>query len=106
MLVALTKFEQELSSYLNRVILLAPCMIGLTDETEPDLSWGNMSQVNFLRKDLGIYAINGPTWEDDLALICTANPLDCHNQSLAYLTQPMSTKCYEHWNQNKYAYRF
>ena len=75
MLVALTKFEQELSSYLNRVILLAPCMIGLTDKTEADLSWGNMSQVDHLRKDLGIQAINGPTWEDDLAHICTADPL-------------------------------
>lgn len=67
MLVALTKFEQELSPYLNKVILMAPCKIWFKEDPEPDLTWGNMTKGFFwLRKELGIHAINGPTWEQDL----------------------------------------
>ena len=83
MLVALAKYETELTSYLNRVILLAPCMIGITDRTEPDLSWKGMSfsyrslSWGQLRQDLEIQAINGPTWDEDLAKICKYRPSEC-----------------------------
>ena len=41
MLVALTKYESELSPYLNKAILLTPCTL-LGEETEPDLTQESM----------------------------------------------------------------
>ena len=57
MLVALTQFESELMQYLKKSVLLTPCIYGYVfglASTEPNLTEELMSEVNVLRKDLGI----------------------------------------------------
>ena len=69
MFVALTKYEDELSQYLEKAVLLTPCTI-IGANTEPDLSEGAMNSVQWFREELGIQAMVGPTWDDDVEKIC------------------------------------
>ena len=78
MQVALSKYEDELSQYIHRAVLLAPCgYLTLGQELdEPDLSQKSMNNVGKLR-DIGVYATNGPHWERDLQTICDKLPWNC-----------------------------
>ena len=49
MLVALTKFEEELSEYLEKIILLTPCTVSDTYTVE-NLAYYTFEEVNFYRK--------------------------------------------------------
>ena len=71
MQVALTRYESELSQYIHRAILMAPCIyLNLGPDTdEIDVSEESMNEIGWLR-DLGVYAYNGPNWENDLQTIC------------------------------------
>jgi len=71
MLIALTKYETELSNYIHRAILLGPCHEVHEDGAELDLSDEaiDMTGYQYIR-DMGVYAVAGPTWEDDLQTIC------------------------------------
>ena len=71
MIVALTKFEDELSNYLEKVVLLTPCTIGIGESLEPDLSEQSMNlDSKMLREEVGIYAVPSPTWETDKVRMC------------------------------------
>ena len=56
MLVALSKFEDELATMVEKAVLLTPCTINGT-LTEPDLSRDSMETATILRNELGIQAI-------------------------------------------------
>ena len=68
MQVALTKYEDELSQYINRVILLAPCQI-LGYGNEIDLSEDSMNVVGEYTS-IGVYAWYGPNWDQDVDTLC------------------------------------
>ena len=71
MIVALTQFEDELSNYLEKVVLLTPCTIGIGKSLVPDLSESGMNlDSKMIREELGVYAIPSPTWEVDKIKIC------------------------------------
>ena len=71
MTVALTKYEDELSNYLEKVVYLTPCTIGLGTSLEPDLSEQSMNlDSKMLREEVGIYAVPSPTWETDKVGMC------------------------------------
>ena len=72
MTVALTRYESELLEYLHKVVLLAPCYLAGSDR-EPNLTEASMSEVTDY-SSIGVYAINGPTWQQDLVKICTNLP--------------------------------
>ena len=63
------KYESELSNYLNRVILLAPCTAKYEDSEDPNQSKEWMDEVGFLRS-IGVHVNYGPTWEQDVVTIC------------------------------------
>ena len=69
MQAALSKYDSDMSEYLNRAVLIAPCVWLGRENGEIDLSEENMNSIGWQR-ELGIYAINGPNWERDLAKIC------------------------------------
>ena len=79
MQVALAEYEEELHNYLHRAILLAPCVY-LTlgpDTDEVDTSKESMESIGWMR-ELGVYATNGPNWEQDVETICANRPdRDC-----------------------------
>lgn len=71
MTVALTKYEDELSNYLEKIVYFTPCTIGLGTSLEPDLSEQSMNlETKWLREELGIYAVPSPTWETDKVRMC------------------------------------
>ena len=71
MIVALTQFEDELSNYLEKVVLLTPCTIGIGSSLVPDLSESGMNlDTRMIREELGVYAVPSPTWEEDFMKIC------------------------------------
>ena len=69
MQVALLKYEQELSNYIHRAILLAPCTAEYKDGDNPDDAKPWLDEVGLLRS-IGVHALYGPTWEDDVQKIC------------------------------------
>ena len=101
MLVALTKFEDELATMVEKAVLLTPCTITGT-LTEPDLSRDSMEMATILRNELGIQAIQGPTWKKDLKTICdyVDNRKIC--RSFKRMNgEPMATKTNFHWEQGR-----
>ena len=98
MLVALTKFEEELASMVEKAVLLTPCTISGTNR-EPDLSEESMFWAGFLRNTLGIQAILGPRWKGDIKTICDF----FDNREICEAVkriegEPMSTKTNFHWD--------
>lgn len=68
MIVALTKYETELTQWLHRSILIAPCTIeGDSDETNDN--WYTRAMVS-LERENGVYAYLGPTWDTDIEVLC------------------------------------
>ena len=66
-MIALTKYESELSNCIYRAILLAPCQSPYEDGAELDLSEESINGTGYQYiRDMGVYAVAGPTWEDDL----------------------------------------
>ena len=56
MMIALSKYEQEMKNYLDKVTLMAPCYtFGPTLAIPPDM----MSEM----KKAGVYAFNGPNFD-------------------------------------------
>ena len=78
MQVALSKYEDELSNYIHRAILMAPCVyLNLGPDTdEIDISEQSMNSIGWER-ELGVYAYNGPNWDRDVEVICEARPWEC-----------------------------
>ena len=68
MIAALTKYETELTEWLHRSILIAPCTT-LSFLDEPDLSEESMGAVDIARAN-GVYAWLGPTWATDIEVLC------------------------------------
>jgi len=58
-----------MNQWLNRAVLMAPCVWLGKEPDEIDLSEENMNSFGWER-ELGIWVINGPNWERDLAKIC------------------------------------
>ena len=57
-----------------------------------------MESVDWLRKDMGVYSVNGPTWDDDLETICEKGTATmCFMYGLGH-KQPTSAKSREHWS--------
>ena len=58
MMIALTKYETELSNFIHRAILLAPCQSTYEDGAELDLSDEaiNYTGYQYIR-DMGVYAV-------------------------------------------------
>ena len=98
--VALSKYESELSQYLNRVVLMAPCAyLTLGEDTdEIDISQESMESIGWER-ELGVYSTNGPNWERDLEIICENRPDECQRYTNTF-GQPAPIKEWEHIYQN------
>ena len=72
-LIALAKYETELSKYLERVVLLAPCFGYSGGETKASTTKSNIYAAGYLKDELakiGIYATGTSTWTDDIKKIC------------------------------------
>ena len=63
MMIALTKYEQEMKNYLDKAILMAPCY---TFSTQVGLPPEMVTEI----KTAGAYAFNGPNF--DIDLLCAA----------------------------------
>ena len=102
MTVALTRYESELVEYLHKVVLLAACYL-TGAEREPNLTEASMSEVTDY-SSIGVYAINGPTWQQDLVKICTNLPADqsfvCEFAAGKTGSPPESIKSNAHFEQN------
>ena len=61
MMIALSKYEQEMKDYLDKVTLMAPCY---TWSIDPPLPLDLETEM----KKAGVYAFNGPNF--DLVRIC------------------------------------
>jgi len=62
MLMALPKFEAQLKDYLNKVVLLAPCMF-LSEEGYTMLGAEEVGYYTNEMKKAGVYALKGPNWD-------------------------------------------
>ena len=99
MISALTKYETDLTEWLHRSILIAPCtVVGELDEL--DLSEESMGAVDIERAN-GVYAELGPTWDADIEVLCEVyGEIGCseirEKDPLEWM--PMSYKNLAHWD--------
>lgn len=106
MLVTLTKYESELSNYLNKVIMMAPCTGPFKDGDDPDVLKASQEEIGYMR-GIGVYALYGPNWQTDLETICAADALRCEGYKIdTGVAAPYSTKNLDHWTQNSLAKNF
>ena len=106
--VALTKYESQLSQWLNRVISLTPCFATYPEGAELNLSEEAFGEVGYWW-DLGVHATNGPNWEEDKETIC--NSLGWWNCRWTkaidrWNIAPYSNKNLDHWLQNTITQRY
>ena len=99
MQVALSKYDEYMGDWLNRVILTAPCIylnIGQGDEDspDPDISESGAEDATWLR-DIGIWVTNGENWDRDIDTICEKMPSKC-NWAKNSKGDPKPTKETEH----------
>ena len=104
MMVALMHHEDTLDQYLERVVFIGPCTI-VWGTDEVDLSEKAMNKVSEYR-DAGVYAFHGPTYDEDIEVICEfVNRLKCRyfkNRGL----ESFSMKDREHFTQNQRVNKF
>lgn len=99
MQVALMKYESELSNYLNRAILLAPCTAEYEDGDNPDKTRKWLDEPGEMRS-IGVYVTHGPTWEADYENICeNLSQKTCKEYKRVNGDEtPISTKNNDHWS--------
>ena len=101
MLVTLADREGEVSQYISRAVLVAPCTVIDPPSDEPDLTEKSMSEVGQLQK-LGIYYLPTDDWTADLQKLKTEIPsLMEYAQYLQPSMAKNSAKNYDHMLQEK-----
>jgi len=76
MFAAISKYENEMATYLHNVIMLAPCTVpnmevsGEVDGVQLPEEFDIMRVYDYLTNRLGVYSYGGETWPDNVNTIC------------------------------------
>lgn len=94
MLAALSRQEDDYLQYLMKVVLLAPCAIPQALRTLPGMLDDSLSEPEwYFRETLGVQALSGPTYTEDLERICElASEELCANYQLFAGVSPIPQK--------------
>jgi len=102
MFYALAKIEESfLKDNLFTFAALDPCTVAVNEGTQ-------MYEDGLLQwLDHGIFAMNGPNWDEDLQYICDNMPQDACDYASGYSGgEAVSTKSQVHWAQNSILKRY
>lgn len=99
MVIALTKFEDEIATYINKAVMMAPCFI-----SDLAYAFGGLSTIPGFWpgafNPLGIYVLNGPNWENDQKDGCENLPNLCPFLVATDGLKPATIKYLDHLVQN------